>query len=232
MKLKSLLVLTGILGITSLVEAQASSVTYLLDQSNIETVMPDNVPYATVTIEDGLTFGTDTNAVKFTVDVINSAFNAGSAFGIQDFGFNLAVGAPAVADSNIVGPAGWTGNIAPPNNQLDGYGRFVGDIKRSGPSIPRSEPLEFWITGVNGDSIASYAAASTNGNSIVTQGNAWFVALVGGFTASDPAITSGYFGGGSGAQQSPAAVPVPAAVWLFGSALAGMVGVRRKKQSN
>jgi hypothetical protein len=29
----------------------------------------------------------------------------------------------------------------------------------------------------------------------------------------------------------PAVVPVPSAIWLFGSALAGLVGVRRKKQS-
>ena len=120
--------------------------------------------------------------VKFTVDIINSAFNAGSNFGMQEFVFNLAAGAPTVADNKIVGPAGWTGNIAPPPNQFDGFGRFGGSISTTGTT--RQDPLVFWITGVTGDTIASYAAPSTNN---AAQGNAWFGLHITGLRSLTPA---------------------------------------------
>ncbi len=230
------LILVGAFGLLLSLGTQAASINYVLDQTNIETVMPDGHPYVTVTIQDGMTFGTDTNAIKFTVDAIDSAFTlAGvskqSNFGIRDFGFNLAAGAPTVTDSNIVGPAGWVGNIIPPNNQLDGFGRFVGDIKGTGTN--RFDPLVFWITGVVGDTIASYAAPSTNGNGgVAGQGNAWFAANIGGFTIASSTITSGYFGGGNGTTPPPIApVPLPAALWLFISALTGGYFSARKKRA-
>lgn len=214
------LVLASVLAGLFVVEAHASTMTYVLNQSNIESVMPDNVPYLTVTIQDGLTFGSDTNAVKFKVDVINSAFTAGGNFGIQEFGFNRSTGAPTVAESNIVGLAsGWSANTPPPNNQLDGFGRF--GIKVSVPGNNRLDPLEFWITGVLNDTVASYSGLSTNAGG---QGSVKFAAHVAGFNTSDKKITSGYFGGST-------AVPVPAALWLFGSALAGLVSINRRKSA-
>ena len=42
------------------------------------------------------------------------------------------------------------------------------------------------------------------------------------------ALSNGAFGG---FLLTPAAVPVPGAVWLFGSAMAGLVGVTRRKQA-
>ena len=231
------IILAGTFGLVLSLGTQAASINYVLDQSNIETVMPDGRPYVTVTIQDGMTFGTDTNAVKFTVDAIDSVFTTGgvtklSNFGIRDFGFNLAAGAPTVMDSNIVGPAGWTGNIIPPNNQLDGFGRFAGDIKGTGTN--RFDPLVFWITGVVGDTIASYAAPSTNGNGgPAAQGNAWFVANIGDFAIASSSINSGYFGGGNGATPPPIApVPLPAALWFFISALTGGYFSTRKKNSH
>jgi hypothetical protein len=214
------LVLTGVLASVFILEAHASTMTYVLNQSNIESVMPDNVPYLTVTIQDGLTFGSDTNAVKFKVDIINSAFTAGSNFGIGEFGFNRSAGAPAVAESNIVRLAsGWNANTPPPNNQLDGFGRF--GIKVSGPGNNRLDPLEFWITGVMGDTAASYSGFSTNAGG---QGSVKFAAHMAGFKTSGNKITSGYFGGST-------AVPIPATLWLFGSALAGLVSIKRRKHA-
>ncbi|PPD05371.1 MAG: hypothetical protein CTY29_01905 [Methylobacter sp.] len=210
-------------------QAHASSVTYLLNQSNVEAVLPDNNPYLTVTIEDGIAFNADTNAVKFTVNLVNSAFTPGSNFGIQEFGFNLAASAPTVTDSNIVGPIGWTGNIAPPNNQLDGFGRFAGSISTSGSN--RLTSLEFHITGVTGDTIASYFAPSTG---TAGQGNAFFAAHVAGFTTSDTTTTSGFFGGGSGSTPpvivpNPPSVPLPGAVWMFGAGLMGLLRFVRRR---
>ena len=53
-----------------------------------------------------------------------------------------------------------------------------------------------------------------------------FAAHVADFVTSDPNVTSGFFGGGK-----LAVVPVPAAVWLFGAGLLGLIGVARRKQS-
>lgn len=210
-------------------QAYASSITYSLNQSNVESVLPDNNPYLTVTIEDGVVFKNDVNAVKFTVSIVNSAFTAGSNFGIQDFGFNLASGAPPVGDNDISGPIGWSGNITPPPNQLDGFGRFAGDIRTSGSG--RLTTLEFYITGVNGDSIASYFAPSSN---TAGQGNAYFAAHVTGFTTSDANITSGFFGGGSGSTPpvivpNPSSVPLPGSVWMFGAGLTGLLRLNRRR---
>jgi hypothetical protein len=70
------LVLVGILVSLFGLEAQASVITYALNNSNINTTkIPDNsaTPYVTVTIQDGQTFGGDNGgAVKFTVDANNS----------------------------------------------------------------------------------------------------------------------------------------------------------------
>jgi hypothetical protein len=229
---KKSLVFTLALGAFLGMETQAAFVDYILDQTNIETIFPDGQPYLTVRIEDGLTFGADTNAVRFTVDVIDSVFTSGGVskgnnFGIRDFGFNLAAGAPTVADSNIVGPSGWVGNVVPPNNQLDGFGRFTADIKGTGTN--RFDPLVFWITGVVGDTIASYAAPSTNGNGgPAVQGNAWFAAHVGDFIVNGSTINNGYFGGGNGTTP-PSPVPLPAAAWLMLSALVGGGLIARRK---
>jgi hypothetical protein len=211
-------------------ETQAAFVDYILDQTNIETTLPDGQPYVTVRIEDGLTLGSDTNAVRFTVDVIDSVFTSGgvskgSNFGIQEFAFNIKSGSPTVADNRIVGPSGWSGNIAPPNNQMDGFGRFTGSVKGTGSS--RLETLVFWITGVSGDSIANYAAPSSNN---AAQGNAWFSARIADFNVvGSGKESSGFFGGGNGSTPPPSPVPLPAGLWLMLSALVGGGFVARKK---
>ena len=210
-------------GVFLSIGTRAASINYILNQSNVDAAMPDGNPYATVMVEDGVTLGSDINAVKFTVKIIDSAFSSqgvtkGNNFGIDDFGFNIASGAPTVLDSNIVSSSGWAGNIAPPPNQLDGFGRFAGEIKGN----TRLNTLIFWITGVTGDSIGSYAAPSS-GNA--GQGNAWFAAHIAGFSITNSTETGAYFGGGNGFVQPDigpvAPVPLPAALWFFVTALVG-----------
>ncbi|TAK64810.1 VPLPA-CTERM sorting domain-containing protein [Methylobacter sp.] len=211
-------------------EVQASTLIYTLNQSNVDSVLSDGVNYLTVKIEDGLAFGTDTNAVKFTVNILDGVFNFGThtSYGIQAFGFNQAVGAPTLLDANIVGPSGWSGNVPNPPNQFDGFGKFFGATAGSG--VTRFNPLEFWITGVAGDTASSYAAASS-GNA--GQGNAWFAAHVAGFIIDGSAITSGYFGGGNGITPPPvinvSEVPLPAAAWMLGIGLMAVSSLNRRK---
>jgi len=212
-------------------EVQASALIYTLNQSNVDSVLSDGVNYLTVKIEDGLTFGADTDAVKFTVNIIDGVFNFGTNtnYGIQAFGFNQADGAPTLLDDNIVGPSGWSGNVPNPPNQFDGFGKFYGATDGNGAT--RFDPLVFWITGVAGDTASSYAAASSG---TAGQGNAWFAAHVAGFITSDSNITSGYFGGGNGINMPPhvvniSEVPLPASVWMLGIGLIAISRLNRRK---
>ncbi|MGB5179036.1 MAG: VPLPA-CTERM sorting domain-containing protein, partial [Gammaproteobacteria bacterium] len=52
---------------------------------------------------------------------------------------------------------------------------------------------------------------------------------LGDFTEAD--ITGIVFGLGTSPDSTLPAVPVPAAVWLFGSGLLGMVGIARRKKA-
>lgn len=228
-----LLVLAGAMASLMAAEAQASVISYKLDQSNITSVMPNGTTYATVTIQDGLdhlnsTVLTGGSDIRFTVDVVNTAFTIGANFGIQEFGFNQASGAPTVADNNIFTLNGWSGNVAPPPNALDGFGKYV--VSTTGTGTTRMDPLVFWITGVTGDTASSYVGAST-GNTGSGQQNEFFATHIAGFTTSNATITSGYFAGSTsippGTGGNP--VPLPAGVWLFMSGLMGLFYNGKKK---
>lgn len=225
------ILLAGTLASQMATEAQASSYLYTLDQTNADSVQMDGVPYLTVRIEDGV-YGADSQAIKFTVDIIDTAFTKGGNFGIDAFGFNKVAGQPAVGDSNIVQLHGWETNAAPPEVAFDGFGKFLGAAK-SDTGNNRLETLEFWITGVNGDSPLSYVAPSSG---TAGQGNAWFAAHVAGFTISGSTITSAFYGAGNGSALPPVggeitAVPLPGAFWLFGTALAGLRLTRKSRQA-
>jgi hypothetical protein len=178
------------------------------------------MPYLTVTTA---TSGDD---ITFNVDALNSpggpfAGNELSNFGIQAFGFNVADnGALSLGPDNITNlPSGWSVDF---NSQLDGFGQF--DVVVSGTGSNRQEPLNFSITGITGDTPDSYHAPS-NGNA--GEGNAWFAAHVADFSGAGE-TTSGFFGGGDGPGIAPEPVPIPAAVWLFGSAIAGLGAISKR----
>ena len=201
--------------------ATAASVTYNLDQSN---VLADGVVYLKVTISDSAKAG----EIDFMVET-TTAFTAGDNFGIQVFGFN--------PDSNL--------NIKAENikfndasiwevgsGNLSGFGLF--DITGIGDGSSRQNPLTFSIIDVDGDTIASYANPSAkNAGGWEGDENPFFAAHVAGFTsdlkdAKGKMVTSAFFAG-STAELPPNLVPVPAATWLLGSGLLGLVGVARRK---
>jgi hypothetical protein len=188
--------------------ANATSVAYFLDQSN---AMPNGVNYLKVTVSDSTTTAGD---IDFQVDVLTANFPApGSNFGMQAFSFNydLALNVTA-ANITDIDPSTWT--ISQDTNAGGGFGKF--EFQLSGTGASRTELLTFSISGVNGDTPASYAMGSTLNPAAVE----FFAAHVAGFDNGD-GVTSAQFAGST-------PVPAPAALWLFGSGLLGLVGVMRR----
>ena len=98
-------------------------------------------------------------------------------------------------------------------NAGGGFGKF--DFQATGIGSSRTQVLTFSIAGVVGDDVNSYAIGYT------PESEAYFASHIAGYDDGVSGNTSGKFA---------SAVPVPAAVWLFGSAL-GMLGWMRRRSS-
>jgi hypothetical protein len=219
--------LTGLFMASS---SQAASVSYFLDQSN---KLSDGINYLKVTIADGAE-----GSVNFTVEALDALLNiAGDNFGIQKFGFNVLGGIAAEA-ADVAGlPENWR---ARNGGRMDGFGLY--DITLKGKGKNRQDPLTFSIDGVSVDSIMSYVDLSTGRS---PQGFSLFSAKVSGFNFGNcdsgggkdddkkgpsggdggkggKCVHSAYFGGVT----EMGTIPAPPAVWLLGTAVAGLV-VRR-----
>lgn len=242
----AVLLAAGLVGASA---ANAASVSYYLDQTNQSPPFNDGTNYLIVTIDDNGGIGANggDSLITFTVDVINAQFTpTAGAFGIDNFSFNITGDSIAFSDSPNpawILPTNWSANVVPPpSNQADGFGTFDVQVFSSG-AANRKDPLVFSID-VAGDTINSYFAPSTGG---AGEGNAWFAAHVAGFVTSTPdpqtcgtggtigvngctALSSAWFGGGNGENFPPNSVPLPAAVWLFGSGLVGMIGIARRRR--
>ncbi|NOQ89335.1 MAG: VPLPA-CTERM sorting domain-containing protein [Gammaproteobacteria bacterium] len=198
------LMLTATLTVT---QVQAASISYYLDQSND---LLDGVNYAQVTISDSITVAGD---IDFTVEILDSAFTvSGDNFGLQSFSFNYDPSL-SIDASNVVSSI-WS--VSEGKNAGGGFGKF--GLQLSGNGSTRTDILNFSITGVAGDTIESYALASI----LSPSSDEFFAAHIAGFDETD-GVTSAKFAG------STTVVPVPAAVWLFGTGLIGLVGVARRK---
>jgi len=186
-------------------QANAASVTYQLDQSND---LADGPIYATVTIADGVAGNID-----FSVEIIESAFPAPlSNFGMQAFFFNYAASLNVTAANIIdVNPDSWI--IREDKNAGGGFGKF--EFEATGSGSTRTSLLTFSIAGVAGDTIADYATGYADDTT------EFFAAHIAGYDDAESGNTSGKFAGST-------VVPIPAAVWLFGSALGMLAWVRRK----
>jgi hypothetical protein len=205
-------------------QAPAASLTYFLTDSN---ALPDGPAYLAVTIADGV--GDDSGDIIFTVDANESLFCSGGCFGdnfgIQTFGFNSV---PVLTAANLELPDDWVAGFG--GGSLSEFGKS--DIKIKGKGSSRQDPLVFHIVGIEDDTIESYGLGFNNEG----DATAWFAAHVAGFNPvercgeSSMACDSAWFGGGDGGYPPGSVVPVPAAAWLFGSGLLGMVGVAMRSR--
>lgn len=196
------------LGLATAGNASAASLSYVLDQSGS---MADNVGYLQVTISDGLD-----GAIDFAVRLLEPLREvAGDRFGIQKFSFNIAPGASA-GPVDVTGlPDGWR---AMNGGSLGGFGRF--DVSLKGNGTNRVDELTFSIAGVESDVLMDYVSLSTGH---VTGDHAFFAARAYGVDVVN-AGRQVSFGGTTAAS----VVPIPATIWLLGSALGIIVPFRRR----
>lgn len=204
-KLPGVLAALSVIAALSSAPAHALSVSYYLDQSNINAApYLDGQNFLQVTISDNVNGNID--FVVQTLAPLSS--NAGTNYGIDSFGFNTL---QSVLLANIVAPTGWT--LQTTQNQ-DGFGNFTDVANTTGQY--RQDPLMFSITGISGDTPMDYVNFSTGNPG---EGSVYFAAHVAGLGTQ---VTSGYFGG---------SVPVPEpetyAMLLAGLGLVGFVARRK-----
>ncbi len=193
--------------------AQAATVSYLLEDSNH---YMSGIPYVRVTVSDTGAPG----AINFTVTplaALDPMRSSEESFGIHQFGFH----GRSLALENIAGmPTEWE---MQPGYELDKFGAFMNVLHDRNHNYTQN-PLAFSIVGIEDDSIADYAPCTDTSN------RACFAAKVHGVIVKDrPDLDYAYVGGGTSVGGSMS-VPLPAAVWLLGSGLLGLISIARKKK--
>ncbi len=196
--------------LTPLAPAHAASVSFFLDQSN---KLPDGTNYLSVMLTES-EGGVDV-LVK-TLAPLNGI--AGGHFGIQSFGFNFT----SNTSYEITGLSDYW--KVQKDKQMSEFGRY--DIRLQGKGKARTDTLGFTVSGVTLADFDDFFAAHVAGfewckidddeRSEKFKKHRW--------CGDKDCVSSAYFGGGT-----PTAVPLPAAAWLFGSGLLGLVGVARRK---
>lgn len=211
-----------LVGLSFASSSQAASISYFLDQSD---KLADGTNYLQVTIADGAD-----GAIDFTVTALQPLLDlaADKGFGIVKFAFNVLpdvkVQRKNVDFTSL--PKGW---VYGQQQDMDGFGRFDRRLRVTNAKTPLSPSISFSIVGIDFDTLASYVELSRDS----TEGPAFFSARVAGLNLpcvqptgrSSPSSTSSckptdaFFGGVQ-------AVPAPPALWLLGTAVAGLA-VRR-----
>ena len=163
--------------------------------------LANDIDYLLVTLSDSTP-----GQLDFLVET-QSAFSgiAGRNFGIASFAFNFD-SAVELSKDDFVLPEKWKVRF---NRRMSEAGRF--DVRIQGTGRTRQDPLEFSVWGLGLDDIIPDFPG--------------FASHTAGFEA-ERRISSAFFYGDT----LVAAVPVPAAFWLFGSGmlLLGRVAIRRR----
>ena len=192
--------------------AHADSIYYTLDQTN-SSFLPDGMyDYADVTISDN----PNGNDIDFVVQVLASGFTSAGAstsdkLTLKTFSFNFK-DTLSVDVNNLVDfdPTNWSVKKTGANLG-GGFGTFDFELAPD-KNKTATLTLSFTIANVTGDLLADYAIGYT------ASSEAYFGAHISGYSIS-----------GEDSAKFATVVPVPAAVWLFGSGLLALVGFARRR---
>jgi len=202
--------------------AEASTVQYMLDQSN---TLENGIDYLLVTISDDqsgqLDFLVETQAALSEI--------SGENFGIAAFGFNLGEGIELSGDDFLL-PEKWKVQF---NKGMSEAGKY--DVRLLGTGQTRQDPLQFSILGLGIEDILAGFASHVAGFELESdgfegehhgKGHEYGEHEYGEFEGNRH-ITSAFF---YGDRLVTSEVPVPAAFWLFGSGmlLLGRIAGRRR----
>lgn len=218
MNMKNTAVFTGLMAASLFsIQVSAATMSYYMDQSN---VLADDQNYLKVTLADSTTTAGALDVTVETLETLNNA--AGVNFGIQSFAFNAQpallvsengngfdIATQTMSLTNLA--EGWSLDT---HKNMSEFGKF--DIRLSGTGSTRMDPLTFTLGGVSHDTVDAYFAAHVADFSIDGESSAFF--------AGGTLVNGGDPGGGPISE-----VPVPAAAWLLGSGLIGMVGMARRR---
>jgi hypothetical protein len=199
--------------------AQAATVTFNYDQS-FGAVSPDGqAPWATSVFDDGGSAGSVTLTMSVAArvnlaDVTQMYFNLDPALDPNSLSFLRISGiGPTAANTSI--------QTGVDNFQADGDGQY--DILFDFPPPPGQQAARF-----NASDDLVYTIMGTG---ITADSFNFFATPAGGF---GPYLSVARFQDTGPLQEDSdwvGAVPVPAAVWLFGSGLLGLVGIARRKKA-
>ena len=89
--------------------------------------------------------------------------------------------------------------------------------------------LPVFATLINVDNVENLGTAGLFATSTYA-GEVYEISAGGDFSAVDP-FAYGLLSGGGYAAMVSTVVPIPAATWLFGSGLIGLIGIARRKKS-
>jgi hypothetical protein len=188
------------------------------------------------------TNGVDTSLVSFLNANSGGTFTYGILGAATGNGQTLVSGQERFVATFTGNAVAGTGNIGllytsePSSSQAGGYAQTVNSYF-SAVNLGTAGP--FGVNGTSGGSAAGITGVPTNAAlgtpmylyevSTYNDGNttdANFYGSAVAITVSAAGVISGFATGSSGT------VPLPAAVWLFGSGLLGMFGIRRRRGDN
>ena len=195
-----------------------------------------------------IVLGFSANAYSVSVNVYDNAFNYNAAVGSELFCIDFNASPDAFVDGGTISPHAIFGSpeasdpatVTWSSNALTDAGSTVASNSVGPLSIDFTDPsifnfsLTFSSAGEQ-ETIELYDNTNTLFASVLSTNANGFFGLTSDVAIDSVIIRNGIFPGGGNDRffidnlSANTVVPIPAAVWLFGSGLIGLIGIARRK---
>jgi hypothetical protein len=195
------------------------------DATNSATVLDNSIhPAFSIWSLAGNTFTSSGSSNNPTTVQSPLAYGYTSGGNNSTMGFNQVAAPSATNNSKFLLAGGVNGIVGYSNSGFSGWYNGNGDLVGTGSAGASSG------TGANGFLYADLTTYLAAGSYLIASGGSCVDVVDCGPYRTN--LTTGAKSWGTGWYElKVAAVPVPGAVWLFGSAMAGMIGFGRRKQA-